>query len=342
MDPITMLAMGGLQGLGSLISGFGRRQSARNMANQEIWAKATYNDQLLRLAKQTHKRAKAAAQVPVTTTGNLQALVADAERSGFNPLTVLRSGGLSYYNSVTGASAMQAALAGSDIQAMRVPVFSSTQVPSTAEVVGDSVQSALNSFSSSIGTAQQQAHETNLAMLNRPVSAAAGTVYDSNGMIDSSGSGPLMGPGSAGVLGGGAGGWASLLSGVYQDFISRGGPLFGTQRSAPDGVSMGKVIGVVESDPTVSKAEVVQQNWGEGWDWLWGLYKPFADLRYTIGKHYPQGWLATESGQKLLQSVPPPTAIGQQIGNWARQTFWNDLDALGQWFKATPAGRSLR
>lgn len=121
-----------------------------------------------------------------TTTGNVKAMVDAAEANGFNPLTLLRAGGLGSFSSsrttygnvndktvtkygksvvqesggttdesvVTGSTAMDAALAGQHIPQLSA-VISQERVPGIGDVIGNALNTGINAFLTDKQQAQQ-------------------------------------------------------------------------------------------------------------------------------------------------------------------------------------------
>lgn len=206
------LISGGL----SLLSGLFGRSSAQKRAAQEAAAIRQLNEQATANAAAMNdyvrKKAAAAAKVPIVTKsvgkGNLAALVADAEAHGFNPLTVLRSGGQQFYaentSTTTGSTAMEAALAGTQLPALSA-VIPQTQVPGIGEVIGNALSSFGSQWLSERTAAQNQANQMELinAQLKgaqTPGSYKGPRSFSVPSMTSSGGSGYVPG---GGVKGGG-------------------------------------------------------------------------------------------------------------------------------------------
>lgn len=121
-----------------------------------------------KMNREVRARAAVAAKVPIVTTGkgNLSQLVRDAEKNGFNPLTVLRAGGQAFYasTSVTGSTAMDAALAGQHLSTLQ-PRISQTQVPSTGEVLGKALESGVGTFTNLMSQQQAQQFQMDLTAM---------------------------------------------------------------------------------------------------------------------------------------------------------------------------------
>lgn len=82
------------------------------------------------------------------------------------------------------------------------------------------------------------------------------------------------------------------------------GPL---QQNDPMVIAGHRIIG----NPGWSPASVVQNNWGEGSEWLYGLLKVPADIDYTLGQRIP--------GYYYLN----PANVGWRAGSYLRQRFFD-------------------
>lgn len=309
------LLMGGLQAAGSLLGGFGREKAAKKAKEEELAAKREYNAEKIRLARQTHKRAQAAAKVPLKQTtvvsgaGRLGDLVRDAEANGFNPLTVLRSGGQAYYaqtmtqNVTTGHNAMTAAMAGSDIQSATIPVFSSTQVPDKMEAIGGAIQSGASAFQDGYQQYAQQNHQT--AMLNAQLAGAQrpGASRASRFLYTPTASGASGGISTGGnaVLSSNPAGsnwWDILVGGVAENLFLKTPKGFDAMDT--DQNRMCAFGYCLEGDPNTSTAATVSDLAGEPAEWIWTPVWLTAAINHTWNKTLPgfskdpQGWAAAQ------------------------------------------------
>lgn len=153
--------LGALIGLGaSLISGFGAKKQ-REKENRAAQAAAD------KMNADVRARAEAAAAKPITTenTVDMAGFMKAAEDHGFNPLTFLRSGALSLFtkSSVNGSMNMEAALAGQYIPQM-------SSVPSTGEILGGALSSALAGFQND--RAQQAQNKFSMDLVNAQLKGA--------------------------------------------------------------------------------------------------------------------------------------------------------------------------
>lgn len=160
----------------SFLSGLFGQSGAKKRANEEKRAidEANRINQGRADAMNATIRARAdrAAKIPITTmqTGNtnMSMMVSDSVRNGFNPLTVLRAGGLGLYantkTTVTGSTMMDAALAGQHISTFQ-PLISQTQVPTTGEVLGSAINSGVGTYQQMMSTQQAQQFQTDLVQM---------------------------------------------------------------------------------------------------------------------------------------------------------------------------------
>lgn len=219
----------------NFFSGLFGKSGAQKRADEERrrieQANRANRDAANKMNREVRARADKAAKVPIVTKqvgqGNLSAMVADAIKNGFNPLTVLRSGGQAYYagstTTVTGSTAMDAALAGQHIATLQ-PLISQTQVPSTGEVFGRALETMAGSITSMMNTNQAQefqfdflaaqiagANQNSLfnhtldRLFATPSIQTSGAVFKdgSGGLVGwggGSGSGGGMYPGAAGLI----------------------------------------------------------------------------------------------------------------------------------------------
>jgi hypothetical protein len=218
-------------------------------------------------AKKRDKAAAEAAKVPVVTdsdtshTVDLPGLVAAAEASGFNPMTILNAGGLSAFTSTkqhtvtTGQNAMAA-----------VPT-----APSVGSVIAQSV-----------GNAFQIYREDKAAAQTAALSAFPPAPVSSRGIMS--------------VIGGTSGGYAAqggrvnksqtgaLSSGSGHSAVLAGNSL------ARDPAKPGAVLNLpFLGDVTLSKrspAQIISDELGDGWDFLagGGRIAESLDLNKYIGR----------------------------------------------------------
>lgn len=179
-------------GAASLVGGlFGKssadkkdRQNARNQQKND----EANRKRVEAMNADVRARAEAAAKVPIVTTTSgfdksrvitsgsvdIAAMMAAAEKSGFNPVTFLRNGGMAAYaksvtdtdrkygetQTVTGAHAMDAALAGQQIFQSAAPY--QNQAPGYGEVFGNALTTGANLWVQDYNQKQQNAFQMQL------------------------------------------------------------------------------------------------------------------------------------------------------------------------------------
>lgn len=203
---LPMLAMTALSGGLSLMSGIGGRNSAKKQArlqqaendrvrgwnNEQVWATNEWNynlgQELLRTpAERTHDESESGGV-------DVDRMMADADRAGFNPVTWLQSGALQAYsfrNLSTYDTETNPAEAFRLM--MRTPNLQSAatigKIPDAMEIVGDAGQAALNTFRSEYAREDSQAFQRqNLEMQLAAIQAGKRTGLGSTPRMTSSGS----------------------------------------------------------------------------------------------------------------------------------------------------------
>lgn len=163
MLPLLGAALSG--GL-SLLSGLGAQKSAKSQQRRQIAMdeeNRRYNQYVTDLAN-SHNEAlgRELANVPVVTHSRVDVdnMMEDAARAGFNPVTWLQSGALQAYtqSAVTGANAAEGFR-----MMMHSPALSTgstaINIPSSLSVVGDAGQAALKSYQTDDRLMQSQAFQ---------------------------------------------------------------------------------------------------------------------------------------------------------------------------------------
>lgn len=308
-----------VSGLTSLASGILGRDSARKRAEAETNNQLMINNQsradatAMNIAVQ--KRAQAAAKVPIVTKtvnkptvvtsspttvrtthisnegvytkSNLADLVKDAEANGFNPLSVLRAGGLGSYSTsrnfggstdttyssggkvttsggdttttVTGSTAMDAALAGQHLP-MLMSINPQTQVPGVGEVIGNAINAGVNQWQDDRRQSQQNQHQ--MDMLNAQLSGAnqrgsAGGWFGSPRAVTAGG--------NFNVAGGGGLAPASTYKKPGDLLFAGGAPIY--------------------TDPGTSNAEDWETRYSDPGGWIGGVIAADIDLGLNLRKH---------------------------------------------------------
>lgn len=326
-----------ISGLASLAGGLLGRDSARKRAEAETNNQLMINNQsradatAMNIAVQ--KRAQAAAKVPIvtktvnkptvvttspTTTrtthisnegvytkSNLADLVKDAEANGFNPLTVLRAGGLGSYSTsrnfggstdttytsagkvttaggdttttVTGSTAMDAALAGQHMPVL-MSINPSTQVPGVGEVLGNAINAGVNQWQDD--RRQSQQNQFQMDMLQAQLKGAnqrgsSGDWFGSPRAVTAGGNYNTAGGGNLG---------SAALAGAFKtagDLLFAGGsPIY--------------------TDPGTSNGEDWETRYSDLGGWIGGLIAADRDLSLNLrkaglpGSPYEAGAMARE------------------------------------------------
>lgn len=163
MLPLLGAALSG--GL-SLLSGFGSQKSAKSQQRRQLAMdeeNRRYNQYVTDLAN-SHNEAlgRELADVPVVTHSrvDVDTMMQDAQRAGFNPVTWLQSGALQAYtqSAVTGANAAEGYR-----MAMHTPALSTASqavnIPNALSIIGDAGQAALKSYQTDDRLLQSQAFQ---------------------------------------------------------------------------------------------------------------------------------------------------------------------------------------
>lgn len=335
MGPLT----GALLSFGSsFLSGLFGKSGAKKRAEEEKRAidqankvnKSRADD----MNKTVRNRAAAAAKVPIVTksVSGLAHMTHDAIVNGYNPLTVLRAGGLAGYNTttVTGSTAMDAALAGQHIATFQ-PLISQTQVPTTGEVLGGALQAGVGTYSSMIST--QQAQQFQMDLMNMQIAGANANSY-SNRLFSRN----FMGPsaqiaGSLVELGGGSlrsskskapSWWDAMDPSSWLDNVRLGkGIAIPGDKSDPQ-VALAKhnVVGLeIWHDPTTSDGQVIADRYGESElaETATFAVNAAADLVYNIREN------AAFAGIKYsppFLTMSPSLGAGRLIVDYIRTGQW--------------------
>lgn len=291
------LASGLLGGLGKQSSEKKQEEQLRQQRAEEKAAAVNYNARTTRNAllmnKLVRKRADRAAKVPLveetTGEGNLQKLVADAEASGFNPLTVLRAGGQGFYASsrktTTGHNAMEAALAGQHLPQLMTEVGqTSVQTARTGtDVLTSGLAAGVSGFQSGLEQEWQNQHALNLVQAQLQGAQRQGAYSGSRfgyvpsavgagGRVTSNGSGVLR---SANAT---LNGNPMLLS--PQQI---GATQVSNEETLGGGFCLGS-FGCVELDPNVSTGDHMETLLGEAAGFIWPFISVPLHAQYNLTK----------------------------------------------------------
>lgn len=320
-----------VSGGSSLISGLFGRSGAKKRAAEEVrrieQANRANRDAANEMNRKVRARADKAAKVPIVTKqvgqGNLSAMVADAIKNGFNPLTVLRSGGQAYYagstTTVTGSTAMDAALAGQHIATMQ-PLISQTQVPSTGEVFGKALENVAGSITSMMNTNQAQKFQFDF-LAAQIAGANQNSLYNhtldrlfatpsiqTSGSVFKDGSGGLVGWGGGSGSGGGMYPGAAGL--IFENSIYKE-----AKEMAKNAGKYGATSNSLSVYPwQATPQQTIENEYGE-----------WADIEGGMRWIRERGWPALQSS---LAGPNPAQAAGESLGQWYRDSASRGADAV--------------
>lgn len=355
MDPIS----GALLSFGSsFLSGLFGKSGAKKRAEEEKRAidqankvnKSRADD----MNKTVRNRAAAAAKVPIVTksVSGLAHMTHDAIVNGYNPLTVLRAGGLAGYNTttVTGSTAMDAALAGQHIATFQ-PLISQTQVPSTGEVLGGAIQAGVGTYSNMIST--QQAQQFQMDLMQMQIAGA-----NQNSMSNHLFSRNFMGPsaqiaGSVTQIGGGAlrsnktkapSWWDVMDPGSWLDNVTFGDAFAipGDKKDPQVALAKRNFMGMeIWHDPSTSDAQVVADRYGEGemLETFVAVANSFADLIYNVREN--PAFAGVKYSPPFL-TASPSVGGGKLIVDYIRTGKWGAAGYKPGKGNLTPSSKGMK
>ena len=205
-------------------------------------------------------------------------LVEDAQAAGFNPLTVMRSGGASSYNSAAGLAPLSASrLTSSPAQMQQAPVRQAV-----GGSVAGSVAGAVGDFLSNFDPFADQKKEQEYRLVESQIAAL-----------------------NASALSGVARGAGSFASGDFERRPSRAaaalskpfsGELGKPSKWEPGDVTVTNPFKSEPVNPNVSDAAVWEQRYGEPGSWVGGVWVGFNDL--------------TDAGARYIDKA------GKAVTNW--------------------------
>lgn len=339
------LLMGGLSALGSLFGGSGKRKSEKDLQRRRDAATKAYNAEQVRITdkmnREVRARADRAASKPISVTtvgdGNLAGLVADAERNGFNPLTVLRAGGQGLYARSTqrtyGSEAMNAALAGQHMPQMAMA--EQGYITSNAEVMGGAVNAGLGAMSQQLQQEWQNAAALDLVNAQLAGAQRQGAYQGSRsfftpsatlagGVTSASGNGALA---IAGAFGRGAGtsssNWTKAFSALPESRLNKQMP----QSQVGGEYCFGFCWAL---DPTVSAGQAVEDVLAEPGSWAHALPAIGAHIAYNITGQTMRDRLANWYNAPSAKSGPDVFASAYKaIADYAdyAKRQWMEYDA---------------
>lgn len=215
-------------------------------------------------AQEDEARAYDRAQLDETRLYSRQVLgnlVEDAEKAGFNPLTVMRSGGASSYNSAAGLAPLSASrLTSSPAQMMQAPVrqaVGGSAVGSAAGAVGDFL-SNFDPFADQKKEQEYRLVESQIAALN------------------------------ASALSGVSRGAGSYATGAVERRLSgKGGALSALGKPSPwtaGDVKVTNPFQKLEVNPNASDAAVWEERYGEPGSWVGGVVVGGRDVWHNVNR----------------------------------------------------------
>lgn len=283
MDPMTMmLATTALSGGLSFMSGLGQKQSTAKQNRLQMIENARMdelNQSRLEVVNQKNEAlGREMLTIPEVTTGwsDMRGLVEDAEAAGFNPLSVLRAGGLSLYagKMTTGHNAADAFKLMSPSAQFGTPTTIQRE-PSMLEVVGSAGNAALSTFQSGYKT--MQAQDFQMMTLDRQLAAIAQAGGNRSLNLAGNGTGGLYVPmtGGGGLSGAGGG---TAKSGGLSDLPY-------PQKWTNDDVKVTNPHNMWPVDRTQADAEYFEQRYGDVFQELFGASNLVHDtVRAATGK----------------------------------------------------------
>lgn len=157
---LPMLAMTALSGGLSLMSGIGGRNAAKKQARLQTAENDRVRDYNAQKSYETDVHnlnvAREALDTPVRRGVDIDAMMMDAERAGFNPVTWLNAGAMQAYGWETQpAEAFRMMLRTPNL----ISASTVAKIPDAMEIVGDAGQAALNTFRSEYAREDSQAFQ---------------------------------------------------------------------------------------------------------------------------------------------------------------------------------------
>lgn len=306
---LPMLALGAMSMAGSVISGIGAKQASAKQARLQMIADGLAREENARqLAVVNEARERLGRElltVPEVSWVDTDAMMAAAERSGFNPVTWLNAGGMQAYTYRLGHNA-------ADAFKMMIPEYALSQASQVPQQY-----SALQGIGAGLSGAAN----------------VMGTQYRADQSYDLQMAKMAMGMGMAGVNSGmGLSQGNGLMSALSFGSRSESGSAGGLSPYAyPDNWKAGKVevthpFGRGFIDPFTSNADVKEARYGEPGDWLFGLDTMIHDSVRNM-----TGATVREWGQ----------AAGMNIGDYYKKGDTSWAPAFERWWNsptAAPAG----
>lgn len=326
----------GLSGLGSLLGGLGASSSAKSQQRrQEAYdaaARVRVHDNVERYRDATPRW-----------------IIEDADKAGFNPVTWLNGGALSWYGTLLNS---ENATAGNATQAVNIP--------SPMAAIGSAISSFSSAFMQGNQFDRKEALEQSSQVLQRDIAAmkygisggqlgAAGAGADSMYLMSGAG-GPIYKAGSAAgvVTGGGVTSSTAALSpnlptfakGFYSDFVNTKAD----KDAAPSMIFPG-----FRPNPAWPAANAVEDQYGDVGGSVYGPVKGAADIYYNkTGRTGDLTDFWAEGSRRLDTTVREGQALvdtwnRSMNGPWASMSNYswrNAYDRIAPFFSPVPGGSS--
>lgn len=272
------LALGALSAGGALLQGVGQQQASAKQARLQMMSDAmarNENERQLKVVNEARERLgremlTVPEQVGRSSWVDTDAMMAAAERSGFNPVTWLNAGGMQAYTSThewrTGHNA-------ADAYKMMIPEYAlsqASQIPQQHSMLS-AFGGALSAGASAFGT-QYRADQSYDLQSQRLAQMGAATINNGMGLSQNNGLMTALSYGSRTEVGGSGSNMAGGLS-----------PYAYPSQWKPGKVEVTNPSPVALVDPNVSDTGgAITQRWGEGAEWLFGVPNMFADAVINI------------------------------------------------------------
>lgn len=277
---LSALALGALSAGGSLLQGIGQKQASAKQARLQMIADAQArieNERQLKIVNEARERlGRELLTVPEEHQSgswvDVDAMMAAAERSGFNPVTWLQGGGMQAYTMGWSRSTGHNA---ADAFKMMVPEFAlsqASQIPQQHSMLS-AVGGALSSGAQAFGT-QYRADQSFQLQSDRLAVQAMGLINQGMGISSGNGLMTALNYGSVTQRGGsGAGVVGGLSPYAYPD------------KWKPGDVEVTHPFGRGFIDHTVSNTDTKETRFGEPGDWLFGIDTMIHDaVRNVTGR----------------------------------------------------------
>lgn len=311
-----MLAMGALSFGGSLLSGFGKKQSSAKQARLQAIADEKARLANLEILRDVNAKKEALAKelltVPQTTDTqryvDVDAMMAAGKRAGFNPVTWLNSGAIASYTQERSTSVGHNAAAAYSMMVPEYSLVQASQVPqqySNMEAFGGAITSGANMLSTMYGyDSKTSATDKLIATL------AKGGLSYANSIT-----GGGVGSGSV-VTNGGA---ASVSGGMSMNKTNKDGTWPNWDLGFPDVTSFSPLWQVDKKSPD---AQAVEDRYHEVGGLIGGVFNIANDANlYFRGQPvYKEPWFQT--------TVKEAKAVSS---TWDNVPVWLESKGLYPW-----------